>query len=139
MTGTASAQQPATKFWGFAGIGVLVMVLAWSWYGLAHLEAETDQGKALTAGTTMEGFAFAVGGIPLIAAHLIGAAILLPLGRRHWSLPGLAYGILAVAAASLLGMGAGQMLFGGDLFELGLGRYSGDEERSRVIGTNEWM
>lgn len=124
MTTTAFVpERSATKFWLFAGIGILVIVFAWCWYGLAQLEAETDQGKALTAGTTMDGFALTFGGIPLIMAHVIGLAILMPLGWQRWRLPGLAYGLIAVVAASIIGIGAGQLLFGGELFEVGLQRY----------------
>ena len=52
-----------------AGLSVAVLSILWCWYGLAQLEAETDQGKALTAGTTMEGTAFWMGGLPLLVAH----------------------------------------------------------------------
>ncbi|KAM9872695.1 hypothetical protein [Leucobacter aridicollis] len=126
MSPATAFPQRATRFWVYTGIGVLVMSVAWCWYGLAQLEAESEQGKAVTAETTMDGFALAFGGIPLIAAHIIGLAILLPLGWQRWRLPGLAYGLVAVAVASVIGIGAGQLLFGGELFEVGLHRYYDD-------------
>lgn len=126
MTATAFVpQRSATRFWIFAGIGILVMVVAWCWYGMAQLEAESEQGKALNAGTTMEGFGFTFGGIPLIAAHVIGIATLMRLGWQRYRSPGLAYGVIAVATASAIGIGAGQLLLTGQLFEVGLQRYYG--------------
>lgn len=129
MTTTAYVpERSATKFWIFASIGILVMVIAWCWYGFAQVEAESEQGKALTAGTTMDGFALTFGGIPLIAAHVIGLAILMPHGWQRWRLPGLVYGLVAVAVASVIGIGAGQLLFEGQLFEVGLQRYYSESD-----------
>ncbi len=123
---TTGTLRRTRSFWVFSCIGVLALSVAWCWYGLTQLEAETEQGKALAAGTTMEGFAVTAGGIPLLIAHLIGTAVLLRLGWRFWRLPGLAYGVLAVAGASLIGIGAAQLLFSGELFEVGLQRYYGE-------------
>lgn len=119
----ATAPERAPRFWTFAGIGVVVMPVFWCWYGLAQLEAETEQGKALAAGTTMAGTAFWMGGVPLILAHIVGAAMLLPLGWEIWRGRGIAFGALAVAVASAVGIGVGELVFDGQLFEVGLHRY----------------
>lgn len=112
-----------SKFRVFAGLSVAVLSILWCWYGLAQLEAETDQGKALAAGTTMEGTAFWMGGLPLLVAHAILAAILLRSGWRAWRARGLWVGVLAVVVASAIGIGVGQIVFGGRLFEVGLQHY----------------
>jgi hypothetical protein len=66
-----------------ASLGVIASAIAWVWYGFAHFEAQTEQPKALSAGTTMAGFAEVIGGvIPLVLAHLLGLALLLVLGWR---------------------------------------------------------
>lgn len=103
-------------FWAFAGVGVLALTVAWVWFGLALLEEATEQSKAEAAGTTMAGFAATFGGIPLALAHLTGIALLSVLGWLTWRGAGLAYAVLVVAAASLVGLGAAQLLFGGNLF-----------------------
>ncbi len=129
-TGTAAparlarATGRATSFWVFAAAGIVVLSFAWCWYGLAQMEAETEQSKALAAGQTMDGFALWFGGVPLIVAHLIDVAILLPLGWRRWRGRGVAYGLIAVVIASAVGIGVGELLFVGDLFNLGLHRYN---------------
>ncbi|RKQ94592.1 hypothetical protein U746_0341 [Mycolicibacterium mucogenicum 261Sha1.1M5] len=105
-----------SAFWAFAGIGVLVLAVTWAWYGLAIHEEASEQGKAEAAGTTMAGFAAMVGGVPLVLAHLVGVVLLSVLGWRTWRAVGLAYTLLSVTAASLLGLGAAQFLFGGNLF-----------------------
>lgn len=106
----------SAKFWGWAGAGILVMSLAWSWLGLAVSEEYTEQGKALAAGTTMEGFAALVGGVPLVVAHVVGLAVLLLLGWRECRARGIVVGTAAVIGASLVGLGLAQILFEGQVF-----------------------
>lgn len=128
-TGAPQHRPQATRrdnsFWVFAAIGAVALSLAWCWYGMAQIEAETEQGKALVVGQDMAGFAFWTGGVPLIIAHLIGAWILLPKGRKRWPGRGIGYGLIALAAASAIGIGVGELLTGGDLFAAGLHRYYG--------------
>lgn len=121
-TPTVDSRQ-VSRFLVSAGMSVAVLSILWCWYGLAQLEAETDQGKALAAGTTMEGTAFWMGGLPLLVAHAILAAILLRSGWRAWRARGLWVGVLAVVVASAIGIGVGQIVFGGRLFEVGLHHY----------------
>lgn len=110
-------------FWVLAGVGAIIMAVAWTWYGSSHLEAESEQGKALAVGKTMEGFAEVVGGIPLAVSHLLGLIILLILGWLGWRSKGLVFGIVAVVVASFIGIAVAQILFSGELFEVGLQRY----------------
>ncbi|RGE22397.1 hypothetical protein [Leucobacter sp. wl10] len=110
-------------FWMLAGVGLIVMPIAWAWYGLTLYEEESEQGKALVAGTTMEGFAATFGLVPLVIAHAIGLGLLLYNGWRGWGGRGLAFGAAALVIASLAGLIFAQLLFGGDLFEMGIRRY----------------
>ncbi|QIK63369.1 hypothetical protein G7068_09290 [Leucobacter viscericola] len=110
-------------FWVFASIGVLVMSVAWTYYGMAQQEAESDQGKALSANTTMEGTGELMGGVPLLIVHALGLVILLRLGWLGWRRWGLLFGLTAVLIASVIGVVVAQILFGGELFEIGVGRY----------------
>lgn len=71
-------------FWVIAGFGVVASAIAWAWYGLAQEEAQSEQGKAVAAGTSMAGFAEVVGGLPLILAHLLGLGMLLIFGWRGY-------------------------------------------------------
>ena len=83
-------------FWIVASLGVIASAVAWVWYGLAHFEAQTEQPKALSAGTTMAGFAEVIGGVPLVLAHLIGLILLLLLGWWSYGKRGILAAILAV-------------------------------------------
>lgn len=104
------------RSWPFAGIGVLVLAVAWAWYGLAIHEEASEQSKVEAAGTTMAGFAALFGGVPLVLANPVGVVLLSVLGWRTWRAAGLAYTVFSVTAASLLGLGAAQFLFGSNLF-----------------------
>lgn len=104
------------KFWIWAGTGAVVLTITWGWFGLSIAEEASEQGKAEAAGTTMAGFAATIGGVPLVLAHVIGLVVLSRIGWRIWRGAGLAYAVLAVAAASLVGLGISQLLFAGNLF-----------------------
>lgn len=116
--GVTSSERRSTPaaFWAWSGAGALVMTAAWFWFGLSISEEASEQGKAEAAGATMSGFAATVGGVPLVLAHIVGLVLLALIGWRAWRGAGLAYAALAVAAASLVGLGVGQLLFGGNLF-----------------------
>ncbi|MGU3647062.1 hypothetical protein ACLBXX_19055 [Microbacterium sp. C23T] len=73
-----------------------------------------------TAGTTMAGFAEAIGGVPLVLAHLIGLILLLVLGWWSYGKRGIALAIVAVIVASGVGIVVAQILWGGELFQLGI-------------------
>lgn len=106
-------------FWICAGVGVFAMLVVWCWVGFAAYEEYSEQSKALAAGTSMEGFAAFVGGIPLAVAHGVGLMLLLPLGWRSWRIKGIFIALAAVVIASLAGMGLAQILFAGQLFGYG--------------------
>lgn len=107
-------------FWVTAGLGVVASAIAWAWYGLAQEEAQSEQGKAVAAGTSMAGFAEVVGGLPLILAHLLGLGMLLIFGWRGYRRRGVTLAIAAVGVASLIGVLFAQLLWAGELFELGI-------------------
>ena len=107
---------PRIAFWICAGAGVLAMTVAWCWFGFAVYEEYSEQGKALAAGTSMDGFAAFFGGIPLVLAHLIGLILLLILGWCGWRIHGIFIGVAAVSSASLIGLGVAQILFEGRVF-----------------------
>ncbi len=103
-----------------AALGIPAMAVAWSWYGLAQFEAQTEQPKALAANSTMAGFAEFWGGVPLVLAHLIGLIMLVLLGGFGWRGKGMLLGLAAVIVASLVGLGGAQLLWEGELFKLGI-------------------
>ena len=107
-----------TGFLVFGLLGLPVMAAAWVWYGMAFDEEMTEQSKALSAGTTMEGFGAAVGVPPLVIAHVLGLVILAVLGAgfARPKAKALLLAAGAVAAASVLGIIVGQVLWSGDLF-----------------------
>jgi hypothetical protein len=104
-------------------VGVVVMIVAWNWFGLAHEEEMTEQPKALAAGSTEAGFGAVVGGVPLVFAHLVGLvllAIVAVRGRaKRWT--GFVYAVVAVALASGIGIVVAQVLWAGELFMMGVG------------------
>lgn len=110
-------------FWVLSVLGVVVAVVAWVWFGMAFLEEMTEQPKAVAAGTSMAGFGFEFGTVPLLVAHAVGIVALgltvfprQPRTGRAWG-----YALASVAIASLIGMIAAQVLFGGRLFLMGAG------------------
>lgn len=110
----------ANPFWVFAALGVPILAIAWTWYGLAQSEAASEQGKALAAGTTMASFGESFGGIPLVVVHLIGLIILVVLGWKKHGGHGIAVAFLALIIASFIGIGIAQVLWEGQLFQLGI-------------------
>lgn len=99
---------------------VVFFALAWAWCGSSYEEQFSEQGKALSAGSSMEGWGFAVGLVPVLVFHALAAIGALFAvrdgGRRGW-LPSLALALLLIAAASLPGFIAVQLLYGGTMFE----------------------
>ena len=115
-----SSRSARIGFWTVAALGPLGATVAWVWYGFAQFEAQTEQCKALAAGTTEAGFAELFGGIPLILLHLVGLIALVALGWRSYRRRGLAYAAVAFVIASAVGIGIAQLLWAGDLFQLGI-------------------
>ncbi|WP_395245424.1 hypothetical protein ACGGZK_06335 [Agromyces sp. MMS24-K17] len=111
-------------FWAVAALGPFAALLSWGWFGLAQIEAQTEQCKALAANTSMAGFGELVGGVPLIVAHVVGLAVLVALGRKGYGQHGIAIAIAAVLVASLIGLGVVLYLTGGALFDAGVGSAS---------------
>jgi hypothetical protein len=117
---STSSHDKRVAFWTVAAVGVFPAVLAWTWYGFAQFEAQTEQPKALSADTTMAGSAEIFGGIPLLLAHAIGLVVLLALGWFAYRGRGLALAVAAVILASLVGIVVAQLLWAGELFQLGI-------------------
>ncbi len=103
-----------------ASLGAVAAAIAWTWYGIAQFEAQSEQPKALSAGTTMAGFAEFIGGIPLVIAHLFGLVLLLLFGWRGYGKRGIAMALAALVGTSSIGIIVAQILFAGELFELGI-------------------
>lgn len=120
MQSEPSRRGTRTFFWVLASLGILPAAVAWTWYGFAQFEAQTEQGKAVAAGTTMAGFAELAGGVPLVLAHLLGLVLLMAVGWRGYRSRGLALAIVAVLAASGIGVVVAQILWEGELFQLGI-------------------
>lgn|SRR5690349_24490035 len=119
-TESISDQKARTGFWVVASLGMVAATIAWTWYGGAQFEAQSEQPKALSAGTTMAGFAELFGGAPLVLAHLLGLVLLLLFGWWGYGKRGIAMALVALIVASLIGIVVAQFLFAGDLFELGI-------------------
>ena len=118
-TESISDQKARTGFWVIASLGLVAAAIAWTWYGGAQFEAQSEQPKALSAGTTMAGFAELVGGVPLLIAHLLGLVLLL-FGWWGYGKRGIAMALAALTVTSLIGVIVAQFLFAGELFELGI-------------------
>lgn len=116
----SESQGSRVAFWVVASLGVLASVVSWSWYGMAQEEAQSEQSKAVSAGTSMAGFAELVGGVPLVIAHLVGLGLLLVFGWGGFRRRGVVLAMCAVAVASVIGMICAQLLWAGELFDLGI-------------------
>jgi hypothetical protein len=119
-TRTPSSRGARIGFWVVAALGVPAAAVAWTWYGFAQFEAQTEQSKALAAGTSMAGFGEALGGVPLALAHLVGIVTLLVLGWSGYRGRGIVLAIAAVLISSAIGIGGAQLLWAGELFQLGI-------------------
>ncbi|MCJ1699794.1 hypothetical protein MT356_08660 [Rathayibacter festucae] len=123
LDATTSPARPRTSghrarfgFWTMACLGVPAALFSWCWFGFAMAEAQSEQGKALAAGTTMAGFGETVGGIPVAVAHVVGLIVLLVLAHRAYRGSALVFACTAVIVASVIGLGGAQLLFGGAVF-----------------------
>ena len=103
-------------FWWIACLGLPAALFSWCWYGFAMLEAQSEQGKALAAGTTMAGFGETVGGVPVALAHLAGLILLLVTARKGYPGAAIAMAVVALIVASAIGLAAAQLAFGGAVF-----------------------
>jgi hypothetical protein len=119
-TESISDQKARRGFWVVASLGAVAAAIAWTWYGGAQFEAQSEQPKALSAGTTMAGFAELFGGVPLVIAHLLGLVLLLLFGWWGYGKRGIAMALVAFVGTSLIGIIVAQILFAGELFELGI-------------------
>jgi hypothetical protein len=104
-------------FWILAIIGLVVMTGAWILLPLASLEEVTEQGKAVAAGTTMAGTTVLFGIVPLVVAHAVGLLLLCTIGvqGRRDRRRGFWLGVVAVVAASIVGLTVTLILTGGQL------------------------
>ncbi|WP_091231229.1 hypothetical protein [Microbacterium sp. 3J1] len=114
-TGVKAVAWTASVFFG-----VVFFALAWVRCGMSYEEQFSEQSKALTAGSSMEGWGFTVGLVPVLVFHaLVTVGLVFALrdgGRRGW-LPSLALAPVLVAAMSLPGFIAVQLLYGGTMFD----------------------
>ncbi len=117
---TAGSRGGGVSFWIVAALGLVASSIAWTWYGFAQFEAQSEQGKALSAGTTMAGFGELLGGLPLALAHFVGIATLAVLGWHAYRGRGMVLAIVAVLITSAIGIGVAQLLWAGELFQLGI-------------------
>jgi multidrug efflux pump subunit AcrB len=72
----------------------------------------------------MAGFAEVFGGVPLALAHLVGLILLLLVGWRAYGKRGIAVAIIAVIVSSGIGIIVAQILWQGELFQLGINNNS---------------
>ena len=114
------SRRARTGFGIVLAASVPMLAVAWCWYGFAQQEAQSEQGKALAAGTSMAGFGELLGGAPLGLVHAVGLVTLLALGWRGFRARGLVLAIAGLCAASAIGVGVAQVLWAGRLFELGI-------------------
>jgi hypothetical protein len=114
------SRRARTGFWMMLAASVPMLAVAWCWYGFAQQEAQSEQGKALAAGTSMAGFPELLGGVPLVLIHVIGMVALLALGWRGFRARGLVLAVVGGCVASAIGVGIAQALWAGRLFELGI-------------------
>lgn len=107
-------------FWLVVGSAAIVLCVAWFWYGLSFNEEMTEQCKSLAAGDSEEGIGWLLGGPPLVLAHIVFFVSLLLVGRRNHEQPrtGALLGLVALVAASALGIGVNQLVWTGELFTM---------------------
>lgn len=107
-------------FWLVAGAAAFVLCLAWFWYGLSFNEEMTEQCKSLAAGDSEAGNGLLFGLPPLVLAHAVFLVSLLLVGRRNHERPrtGALLGLVALVAASALGIALNELLWAGELFTM---------------------
>ncbi|OAN39773.1 hypothetical protein [Microbacterium sp. H83] len=114
-TGVKAVAWTASVFFG-----VIFFAFAWVWCGMSYEEQFSEQGRSVAAESSMEGWGFATGLVPVLVFHaLVAIALLFALrdgGRRGWS-ASLALTPLVLAALSLPGFITVQLLYGGSMFD----------------------
>lgn len=117
-----AALSPAVKAVAWTAsvfFALLIFAVAWVWCGMSYEEQFSEQSKAVSAGSTMEGWGFTVGSVPVLVFHAlvaIGAFFAVRDGGRRGVLASLALALVLVVAVSLPGFVAVQLLYGGTMF-----------------------
>ncbi|MFJ4997751.1 hypothetical protein ACIP5T_06340 [Microbacterium sp. NPDC088619] len=117
-----AALSPAVKAVAWTAsvfFALLIFAVAWVWCGMSYEEQFSEQSKAVSAGSTMEGWGFTVGLVPVLVFHAlvaIGAFLAVRDGGRRGVLASLALALVLVVAVSLPGFVAVQLLYGGTMF-----------------------
>ena len=117
-----AALSPAVKaVAGTASVffALLFFAVAWVWCGMSYEEEFSEQSKAVSAGSTMEGWGFTIGLVPVLVLHAliaIGAFFAVRDGGRRRVLLSAMLALALVATVSLPGFVAVQMLYGGTMF-----------------------
>jgi hypothetical protein len=116
-----TSETARSLFWTFAALGVPIMVVAWAWFGFSFEEEMSEQCKAVSAGSTMEGTGTILGTVPLVAAATMGLVTLAALALRYRAhkRTGLLLVACLVTAAIAIGIIPAQLLYTGQLFEMG--------------------
>ncbi|WEK62476.1 MAG: hypothetical protein P0Y60_06955 [Candidatus Microbacterium colombiense] len=107
---------------GWIGAALFLLALfavAWVWCAMAFDEQFSEESKAQAADTTMAGFGLAWGLIPVLVLHVLVLIGLFLAIRDGWRGVGLSVllAVGALAATSLPGFVATQLLSGGSMFE----------------------
>lgn len=107
---------------GWVGVALFLLALfavAWVWCGMSYAEEFSEEAKAQSAGTTMVGWGFAWGLIPVLVLHAlvaVGVFVAVHDGGRRRVLSSVATTAVVMLLTSLPGFVAAQMLFGGTMF-----------------------
>jgi hypothetical protein len=114
----SSRRAAAAGYWTSAVIGLPTMAIAWIWLALSSLEEVQEVAKAGPGSNAADGIAFWYGGLPLVAAHVIGTILLGLLGMRWRFRPTSAWllALTIVVIESALGLLTALLLNGGHIF-----------------------
>lgn len=118
VTPSSSSRGALVLFWVLAVAGAAVMFVAWGWMATSWIDEILEEPRARAAGTTVQGTAMVVGGVPLVIAHLLGFTVLVPAARSAGASRGRAFGYAgaAIGVASLIGVLTAQFLMGSQPF-----------------------
>ena len=107
-------------FWIVASIGVPILCVGWFVYGFAFFEEMTEACKSIAAGSDPTGIGLVLGVIPLIVAHALVLLPLLLIGAIGHSrrVVGIALAVVAVVAASAVGIAVSELIWTGELFSM---------------------
>ncbi|MDQ1129550.1 hypothetical protein [Microbacterium sp. SORGH_AS_0888] len=108
----------STWFWVVAVVGLVLIAIAWFWYGLAFSEEMTERCKAVVAGSSQARAGALLGGFPLVVTYVTVGVPLIAIGASQRSRrgAGICLALAVLLVATVFAIVVNEIVWGGQLF-----------------------